>query len=109
LPSSEQRHSPLSQQVIARKLPKHELAGLRNMFEALDADGNGTISVDELRVGLQKKGALLRREEVEQILDSVDINGDHRVDYGEFLAATVHLSKLNREDHLEQVPKLPWC
>jgi calcium-dependent protein kinase len=46
-------------QVIARGLPSNELRGLREMFEALDEDGSGTISVDELREGLRKKGTLL--------------------------------------------------
>jgi hypothetical protein len=40
-------------------LPTNELVGLRQMFEAIDEDGSGTISVDELREGLRKKGTLL--------------------------------------------------
>ncbi len=34
------------------------------MFEAIDADGSGTITVDELREGLRKKGASLALQEV---------------------------------------------
>ncbi len=34
------------------------------MFEAIDADGSGTITVDELREGLRKKGAELALKEV---------------------------------------------
>ncbi len=41
-------------QVFARKLPANEIQGLRAMFEAMDEDNSGTISVDELREGLRK-------------------------------------------------------
>lgn len=38
--------------------------------------------------------------EVQQILDKIDVNGNSRIDYEEFLAATMHLSKLNREENM---------
>lgn len=87
-------------QVVARKLPANELAGLREMFGSLDVDNSGTITVEELREGLRKKGATLAEQEVQKILDKIDINGNSRIDYEEFLAATMHLSKLNREENL---------
>jgi len=54
--------------------------------------------VDELREGLKKKGAELAFSEVENIVGSIDVNGNHLIDYEEFLAATMHLSKLNKEE-----------
>ena len=35
--------------VIAENLPKEEIEGLKQMFISIDADRNGTITVDELR------------------------------------------------------------
>lgn len=91
--------------VFARKLPNNELAGLREMFEAIDEDGSGTISVDELREGLRKKGTLLALQEVREIMDNIDVNGNSRIDYEEFLAAMMHLSKLNREENMMEAFK----
>lgn len=51
-------------QVIARSLPNTELQGIREMFKAIDSDGSGTITVEELKEGLKKKGASLAWEEV---------------------------------------------
>jgi calcium-dependent protein kinase len=36
------------------------------MFKAIDADGSGCITVDELREGLKKKGASLALAEVRE-------------------------------------------
>ena len=33
-------------------------------------------------------------------MDLIDVNGNQKIDYEEFLAATMHLNKLNREDML---------
>lgn len=84
--------------VIAGHLPNQEIQGMREMFKAIDEDGSGCITVDELKEALKKKGAELAFNEVNKILDSIDINGDQKIDYEEFIAATMHLNKLNRED-----------
>lgn len=84
--------------VIARSLPNQELQGIKEMFKAIDEDGSGTITVDELREGLRKKGAELAWKEVEKIMDRIDINGNQKIDYEEFIAATIHLNKLGREE-----------
>lgn len=84
--------------VIARNLPASELQGVKEMFEAIDEDNSGFITVDELREGLRKKGAELALEEVKNMVDSIDVNGNQKIDYEEFLAATMHLNKLSREE-----------
>lgn len=51
-------------QCIARALPSQEIQGIREMFKAIDEDGSGCITIDELREGLRKKGADLAVTEV---------------------------------------------
>ena len=48
-------------QVVATSLPPEEIEGLRQLFEAIDCNGSGTITVDEMRDGLKKKGTALFR------------------------------------------------
>jgi len=84
--------------VIAKALPKNELEGIKEMFRAIDEDGSGTITIKELKEGLAKKGASLASSEVEKIISDIDINGNQKIDYEEFIAATIHLNKLNREE-----------
>lgn len=86
--------------VIASNLPAEEITGLKEMFEAMDKDGSGTITVDEMREGLRNKDVKIPEAELEAIMANADVNGDGKVDYEEFLAATMHLGKLEREEHL---------
>ena len=58
-------------QVIAEGLKEEEIAGLREMFESMDTDGSGTITMEELRAGLKKFGASLSEDEIEKIMEEV--------------------------------------
>jgi len=84
--------------VIATNLPADEIQGLKEMFMSMDTDHSGTITVEEMREGLRRKGGRIPETELQRIMDMADVNGDGRVDYEEFLAATLNLNKLERED-----------
>ena len=43
--------------------------------------------------------------QVENIVGNIDVNGNQLIDYEEFIAATIHLSKLNREDMMMEAFK----
>ena len=58
----------------------------REAFSVFDADGSGSITVDELREVLMMGGSTLRREEVEAIMSEVDVNGDGELQVEEFEA-----------------------
>lgn len=45
--------------------------GLKEMFKSLDADSSGTITLEELRIGLEKLGTKLSESEVRQLMDAV--------------------------------------
>ncbi|KAK8617535.1 hypothetical protein V6N13_080445 [Hibiscus sabdariffa] len=86
--------------VIAESLSEEEIAGLREMFTAMDTDNSGAITFDELKAGLRRHGSTLKDIEIKALMDAADIDNSGTIDYGEFIAATVHLNKLEREEHL---------
>lgn len=86
--------------VVATHLPPEEIEGIRQMFMDMDADGSGTISFEELREGLRRKGALVADGEVQRIMAHVDLDGNNTLDFQEFLTATVFLGKLQRRENL---------
>ncbi|KAK4724600.1 hypothetical protein R3W88_027379 [Solanum pinnatisectum] len=86
--------------VIAESLSEEEIAGLREMFKAMDTDSSGAITFDELKAGLRKYGSTLKDTEIRELMDAADVDNSGTIDYGEFIAATVHLNKLEREEHL---------
>ncbi|XP_040381001.1 calcium-dependent protein kinase 2 isoform X1 [Oryza brachyantha] len=112
--------------VIAGCLSEEEIRGLKEMFKSMDSDNSGTITVDELRRGLSKQGTKLTEAEVQQLMEAVsvhlgfgllygicgvmltayllqiqaDADGNGIIDYDEFITATMHMNRMDREEHL---------
>ncbi|XP_061833033.1 calcium-binding protein 2a isoform X3 [Nerophis lumbriciformis] len=59
---------------------------LRDAFKEFDSDGDGQISLGELREAMKKlMGEQLNHREIDEILRDVDLNGDGEVDFEEFV------------------------
>ncbi|ESW17763.1 hypothetical protein PHAVU_007G266100 [Phaseolus vulgaris] len=86
--------------VIAENLSEEEIAGLKEMFKMIDSDNSGQITFEELKIGLKKFGANLNESEIYDLMQAADVDNSGTIDYGEFIAATLHLNKIEREDHL---------
>ncbi|GAA0173054.1 non-receptor serine/threonine protein kinase [Lithospermum erythrorhizon] len=86
--------------VIAESLSEEEIAGLKQMFKMIDADNSGNITLEELKVGLEKVGANLKDSEITDLMQAADIDNSGTIDYGEFVAAMLHLNKIQKEDHM---------
>lgn len=86
--------------VIAERLSEEEIGGLKELFKMIDADNSGTITFEELKVGLKKVGSNLIDSEIKDLMNAADIDNSGTIDYGEFLAATLHMNKMEREENL---------
>ncbi|XP_062226561.1 calcium-dependent protein kinase 13-like [Phragmites australis] len=86
--------------VIAESLSEEEIAGLKEMFQTMDTDNSGAITFDELKEGLRRYGSTLKDTEIRDLMEAADIDNSGTIDYIEFIAATLHLNKLEREEHL---------
>jgi len=60
-------------QVIAERLSEEEIAGLRQMFKAVDVQNRGVITFGELRQGLRRYGAELEDREISDIMETVSV------------------------------------
>ncbi|KAL3639023.1 Calcium-dependent protein kinase 33 [Castilleja foliolosa] len=92
----------LALMVIAENLSEEEIKGLKQMFNNMDTDGSGTITYDELRTGLTKLGSKLSEAEIKQLMDAADVDKNGSIDYIEFITATMHRHRLDREDNLHK-------
>ncbi|URE08939.1 calcium-dependent protein kinase [Musa troglodytarum] len=89
--------------VIAESLSEDEIMGLKEMFKSIDTDNSGTITFEELKAGLPKLGNLgikISESEVRQLMEAADVDGNGSIDYIEFITATMHMNRVEREDHL---------
>ncbi|KAF3321101.1 calcium-dependent protein kinase 26 [Carex littledalei] len=89
----------LAFQVIAENLSEEETGGMRAIFNGLGTDDSEAIAFDKLKEGLNKYESL-EDSEIQQLMNAVDINSNGSVEFVEFMAATVPLSKLEQEHHL---------
>src|SRR5690348_11168998 len=58
---------------------------LRSLFAECDQDGSGSIEIDELKDLLTKLGHDLPDEEVKDLFNKMDVSGDGRVNFFEFM------------------------
>ncbi|KAG4402373.1 hypothetical protein AAZX31_02G172200 [Glycine max] len=88
--------------VIAEYLSLEEAAGIKEGFQLMDTSNKGKISVDELRVGLHKLGHQIPDGDIQILMDAGDVDNDGYIDYGEFVAISIHLRKIDNDEHLHK-------
>ncbi|XVF27867.1 hypothetical protein REPUB_Repub14bG0146200 [Reevesia pubescens] len=90
----------LALKVIAENLSEEEIKGLKTMFTNIDTDKSGTITYEELKTGLARLGSKLSEAEVVQLMEAADADGNGTIDYIEFIAASMHIYRLEKDEHL---------
>ncbi|KAH1082015.1 hypothetical protein J1N35_021776 [Gossypium stocksii] len=84
---------------LASTLNEEEIADLRDQFDAIDVDKNGSISLEEMRQALAKDLPWKMKEpRVLEILQAIDSNTDGLVDFKEFVAAALHVNQMEEHD-----------
>jgi len=68
-----------------RVLTDEQMYELSEAFDAFDIDGNGSITVDEMRLAMQNLGISASARQVRQIVSELDIDGDDCVSFDEFV------------------------
>ncbi|XP_073043448.1 calcium-dependent protein kinase 26-like [Primulina eburnea] len=98
--SAMDKFKKMALRVIAESLSEEEIAGLKEMFKMIDTDNSGHITFEELKNGLKRFGANLNESEIFDLMNAADVDKSGSIDYAEFIAATLHLNKIEKEDHL---------
>ncbi|XP_052175796.1 calcium-dependent protein kinase 32 [Diospyros lotus] len=92
--------------VIAEHLSVEEAAGLKQGFQLMDTSNRGKINIDELRAGLQKLGHQIPDSDIQILMEAGDVDKDGHLNYGEFVAISVHLRKMGNDEHLHKAFEL---
>lgn len=58
--------------------------------------------MEELHEALKHSASKLPQAEIQALMDNVDMNASGAIDYEEFLAATLHASKVASDEHLRR-------
>jgi calcium-dependent protein kinase len=98
--SAANKMKKLALKVIAESLSEEEIVGLRELFKSMDTDNSGTVTIQELKVGLLNQGTKLTEADIKKLMDAADVDGNGNIDFNEFISATMHMNKTQKEDHL---------
>ena len=65
----------------------------REIFDAMDGDGSGSIGIDELEEPFIALGLVTSREEIKEMINSIDQDGNGEIDFQEFLLIMLTIKK----------------
>jgi len=82
---------------IAQRLHDDDVRRLKDMFALLDKNGDKTVTFYELKDGLDKLGMGEKLDDLQRMMEEVDVDGSRRIDYTEFLAATLDRKRYREE------------
>ncbi|KAL3640630.1 Calcium-dependent protein kinase 10 [Castilleja foliolosa] len=88
--------------VIAEHLSVEEVEVIRDMFTLMDTDNDGKVTYEELKAGLRRVGSQLAEPEIKLLMDVADVDGNGVLDYGEFVAVTIHLQRIENDEHIRK-------
>ena len=69
-------------------LSAEQIEELKAAFTQMDANGDGFVTKDELKAMLSSLGEPVEDSVVNEMMNVADVNGDGKVDFNEFVAAS---------------------
>ena len=71
-------------ELLRQRMQRNPALNPYDCFEALDLDGNGAITRDELRRMIESRGFYVSYKDMDSLVEKFDKNKDGRITYGEF-------------------------
>ena len=89
--------------MLVKMADQDAIENLREQFVALDKDKTGMISADELKLAMKQSSVDIPDTNVDKIIDEVDYFGNGKINYTEFLVATLDVKSFLDKTKLEAV------
>lgn len=87
--------------MLVKMADQNQIEHLREEFVSLDKDKTGLINSDELKEAIKHSDIKIPDEEIDRIIEEVDYFGNGKINYTEFLVATVDIMQF-LDDHMLQ-------
>ncbi|KAF7059888.1 hypothetical protein CFC21_066732 [Triticum aestivum] len=91
--------------VVAKNLPPEDIENYTKMFQMMDKDKDGTLTLEELKEGLRINGHAVPETEIQMLLEAGDIDGNGTLDTDEFVTVLLHIKKMSNEQYLPEAFK----
>ena len=98
----------LAEVVRTTSMPARRPQTAREIFDALDVDGGGSISAEEMGVGLEKLGHRCTQSELHNLVAKLDTDGSGTLEFEEFEAAAQHFLRREGSQKTRHVAELEY-
>lgn len=98
--SSPQKFKKLVLKFMITFLTQKELKALKSAFYAIDYDHTGRINIDELDKAFKQVNISVSKEELKKIISYSDANGTGKIEYTDFIVASINQQKLLDKERL---------
>ena len=89
--------------ILATISKENEILKLKQAFSVIDKDNSGEIEYSEIPAIFEKMGIKPKEGEIETVWSSLDFHQDGKINYTEFLAATLNSVDFAKEERLWSV------
>jgi calmodulin len=83
---------------MTNQLTEQQIAEFKKAFSLFDEDGNGSITIKELRSVKSSLGQNHTEEEIEEMINEFDADGNGTIDFTEFLTMMAPKTKENNSE-----------
>ena len=86
--------------VLVKMLGPKDIEKLSEQFQKIDTDNSGFIEISELEEAIKKAKHEMTAKEIRSIISEIDYHGNQRINYSEFLAATISVQSILTHERL---------
>ena len=87
--------------IINQLLSKDERTELLKQFQEWDKNGDGVLNREEIIEGYTKTYGKVDENEIDNMIQSIDLDGNGVIDYNEFLNCAMNKEKIMSNENLE--------
>ena len=73
---------------------------MRSEFQKLDTNSSGFLEPENIKEALTSIGQRMKLEAIHDLIDEIDFAGNHKINYTEFIAATIETSEFLSDQRL---------
>lgn len=89
--------------MLVKMANKSQIENLKKDFEAIDKDGTHMITPEELKQAIKKSQIGIQDAEIDRIINEVDYHGNNKINYTEFIIATMDVKQFLDDSNLQAI------
>lgn len=95
--SAKTRFEKVAATMVAHLLDDSEIEQIQRKFKALDANGDGKLSLKEIEEAITGEGL---KDDLQELFDEIDFNSSSQIEYSTFIASMMDERYFHKEEHL---------